>query len=206
MTVYDSTSSPFHSCNFPQKLKTLLTAKLSAASLKKRAGRPETDRERRARAYLALKNVLWVSSRSLARSINRYHRSIEQFILVRRKARTRRRRGRLVRAKRANVLLARSAQDRSSGTLPLRYQKSRRSRRSGTGDVPGGVIEHSKHNLLTFSSASDHRSAIRRPSRSFRGEERRLSQTWTSRNIIITQNTYLSAAFTPPYLKRYHFM
>ncbi|XP_065831633.1 uncharacterized protein [Oscarella lobularis] len=45
--------------DFPEKLKTLLTAKLSAASMKKRHGRPESDRERRARAYLALKNSMW---------------------------------------------------------------------------------------------------------------------------------------------------
>lgn len=45
----------------PDKLMTLLTAKLSAASMKKRKGRAESAKERRARAYMALKNAMWVS-------------------------------------------------------------------------------------------------------------------------------------------------
>eukprot|EP00118_Oscarella_pearsei_P020016 m.215640 g.215640 ORF g.215640 m.215640 type:complete len:129 (+) comp39838_c0_seq2:56-442(+) len=41
------------------KLVKLVTAKLSPATLKKRGGRLETDRERRARAYMQVKNAVW---------------------------------------------------------------------------------------------------------------------------------------------------
>ena len=124
----------FNSYVFPEKLKTLLTAKLSAASMKKRHGRLESNRERRARAYLALKNAMWVSrSRSRATRSRSNDQSIDLCpFFVRRRARAREGRRWHVRKKRANLLLARRLEGRPSGSLLRRRAKLRRSRRSGT--------------------------------------------------------------------------
>ena len=192
-----------HSYELPAKLKTLLTATLSAASMKKRAGRPESHRERRARAYLALKNALWVSrlpsiNRSIDSSIERDRHAL---ILVWRRARARQSRRGAVLQERANVLLARSSEDGPSGAIPRRRAESLRSWRTRTSDERRRHSSHFKKRFTYLFSEADRQRRTRRDPTIVRREGGRRGQKKPQNINKDTLFFYLLFIFTLHYLK-----